>query len=116
MPTGDASLISRVSIPLRLALGLVRTTLVLAIALVYLVLVNGLILVLVCDPGLCYGATDNLDQYPVPLIYRFVENSVTAILGRTILFVLGVFWIHVEQFNRKRSYVLIVCKWFTSLT
>ena len=42
-------------------------------------------------------------QLPIPLLYRLVEHLLTYILGRSALFILGIFWISVEQVTRKRG-------------
>ncbi|KAF9534819.1 hypothetical protein CPB83DRAFT_842996 [Crepidotus variabilis] len=86
VPPLEVDLFVKISLPLRLALGVIRTALVLLIGLAYIILDKCLLVF-----------------YPIYPLYALLEHSVKFILGRIALFVLGIFWIHVEQFNRKRS-------------
>ncbi|KDR83847.1 hypothetical protein GALMADRAFT_54978 [Galerina marginata CBS 339.88] len=89
IPPLGSDLLAKVTLPLRYTLGIVRTTLILFLALVYVTLIEGLCLILL----------------PIPSLYRIVVHIFTYIIGRTILLILGIFWIQVEQFNRKRGFV-----------
>ncbi|KIM46284.1 hypothetical protein M413DRAFT_65627 [Hebeloma cylindrosporum] len=96
VPPLGSEFLARVTLPIRYALGFVRTIVILFIALVYVLLVRGLCLVL----------------FPIPSLFNWVEHIFTFILGRSVLFILGIFWISPEQFNRKRGRGLNVAeKW-----
>ncbi|KAH9482933.1 hypothetical protein JR316_0005033 [Psilocybe cubensis] len=86
VPPLGAEFVAKVTLPVRYILAVVRTALVLTLALIYIILVKGLFLVF----------------YPIPPLYRTIDNLFTYVIGRTALFTLGLFWINVEQFNRKR--------------
>ncbi|GLB33708.1 hypothetical protein LshimejAT787_0105920 [Lyophyllum shimeji] len=84
-PTGT-DLLAKVTLPLRYVVGVARTTLVLALLLLYAALV----------PGLC------IIFAPIPALYRAIVHILTALIARTALLVLGFFWIPAEQVSRKR--------------
>ncbi|KAF8812348.1 hypothetical protein BYT27DRAFT_7132843 [Phlegmacium glaucopus] len=86
-PLGSALIITRVLLPFRYILAIIRTLLVLLLALVYVTLVRGICLILL----------------PIPPLYRLVEHLFTYIIGRSALFILGLFWISIEQVSRKRG-------------
>lgn len=73
--------------PLSYALGVIRTALIVVIAAIYLVVVSGLCAVL----------------KPIPPIHRVISYVFTALLTRLSLFVLGLWWIRVEEVSRKRG-------------
>ncbi|KAF9482493.1 hypothetical protein BDN70DRAFT_875059 [Pholiota conissans] len=87
VPPLGSELLARVVLPVRLALGLIRTALVLVLALLYVLLVQGVCMVFV----------------PIPPLYRIATHIITYILGRSSLWIIGLFWISPEQFNRKRG-------------
>ncbi|EIW61276.1 uncharacterized protein TRAVEDRAFT_142873 [Trametes versicolor FP-101664 SS1] len=89
VPPSGSDIIATVVAPLGYALGAVKTILVLAVALVYAVLVQGLCLVFA----------------PVPPLHRAVTYVFTAILSRLALFLVGLYWIPVEVVQRKRGRV-----------
>ncbi|KAG6837548.1 hypothetical protein H0H93_007729 [Arthromyces matolae] len=43
-------------------------------------------------------------QVPIPPIYRIVTHFLTALISRAALFILGFYWISVEQIKRKRGF------------
>ncbi|KAI0638280.1 hypothetical protein C8Q77DRAFT_1242705 [Trametes polyzona] len=85
-PSGSELLATAIS-PLGYALGAVKTILVLALALVYAVLVQGLCLVFL----------------PIPPLHRAVTRVLTAVLSRLALLLVGLYWIPVEVVQRKRG-------------
>ncbi|KAH9977975.1 hypothetical protein BGW80DRAFT_1165715 [Lactifluus volemus] len=87
VPPLEANAVARIAYPLLYALAVVRTVLIAALAALYLVLVS----------GACTLLT------PVPPIYRAISYVLTALLSRLSLFVLGVWWIRIEQISRKRG-------------
>ncbi|KAJ7507703.1 hypothetical protein B0H11DRAFT_1968188 [Mycena galericulata] len=72
---------------IRLLVGLVRTTLVLLLLAIHIVLVDGVSLVFI----------------PVPILHRSVTRLLTLLTARLALLSLGVFWISVENVSRKRG-------------
>jgi len=89
-PLGAESILTKILLPLRYILAIFRTSLVLLLALVYVISVRGVCLVLL----------------PIPPLHRLVEHLFIYTLGRSALFILGIFWISVEQATRKRGRVL----------
>ncbi|KJA29963.1 hypothetical protein HYPSUDRAFT_60806 [Hypholoma sublateritium FD-334 SS-4] len=87
VPPLGSEIIAKVTLPLRLLLGIIRTTLVLSLALLYVLVVRGVCLVF----------------FPIPPLRQFAEQIFTYLLGRTALLILGFLWILPEQFNRKRG-------------
>ncbi|TFK28828.1 hypothetical protein FA15DRAFT_633314 [Coprinopsis marcescibilis] len=87
VPPATSDILAKLSLPIRYALALVRTALILALSLVYLILVHGVGLLLA----------------PIPPLYNLVTHLLTFILGRSALLVLGLFWIPVEYTSRKRG-------------
>ncbi|OBZ76740.1 hypothetical protein A0H81_04005 [Grifola frondosa] len=85
-PLGSDVLASIVR-PFGYLVGAVRTLLVVVLALVYLLLVEGACLLLI----------------PVPPLYRIVTHVFTAILCRLVLLLVGLWWIPVEMVTRKRG-------------
>ena len=67
------------------------------------------------------SSPDTYPQLPIPPLHRFVEHLFTYILGRTALFILGIFWISVEQATRKRGlawnlWYSIILSWLFLMT
>ncbi|KAF8913810.1 hypothetical protein CPB84DRAFT_1699095 [Gymnopilus junonius] len=87
VPPLGSDILAKATLPVRYVLAIIRTTLILILGLVYVVLVRGFCLVLT----------------PIPPLYRHIEHLLTFLIGRAVLFILGLFWIPVEQFNRKRA-------------
>ncbi|KAI0321818.1 hypothetical protein OF83DRAFT_1168093 [Amylostereum chailletii] len=85
-PLGSETLI-KFSLPLAYTLGVIRTTLVLLLALLYTVLVDGICLLLT----------------PIPPLQRLAAHVLTALLARFALFILGLLWIPTETVTRKRG-------------
>ncbi|KAJ6539252.1 hypothetical protein B0H19DRAFT_349896 [Mycena capillaripes] len=79
--------ISKLSVPLALLVGVVRTALVLVLLVVHLTLVRGVSVIFI----------------PVPIVHRFFTHVFTAITARLALLVLGLFWISVDNVTRKRG-------------
>ncbi|KAI0303220.1 hypothetical protein BC826DRAFT_984055 [Russula brevipes] len=88
--------------PLSYTFGAIRTALIVAIAAIYLVLVSGVCTILVrgFPPQV---AILSLAQRPTPPLHRAISYVLTAILSRLTLFVLGLWWISVEEVSRKRG-------------
>ncbi|EAU84701.1 hypothetical protein CC1G_00220 [Coprinopsis cinerea okayama7 len=87
VPPAGGEFLAQATIPLRYPLAVVRTMLVLVISLLYLVTVQGACLLLL----------------PLPPLYDFITHILTYALGRTALFILGLFWIPVDYTTRKRG-------------
>ncbi|KAH9846943.1 hypothetical protein C2E23DRAFT_850603 [Lenzites betulinus] len=87
VPPSGSEVLATVISPLGYVLGLVKTVLLLGLALVYAVLVQGLCLILT----------------PVPPLHRAVTFIFTAFLSRLALLLTGVYWIPVEVVQRKRG-------------
>ncbi|KAG8218749.1 hypothetical protein J3R82DRAFT_4421, partial [Butyriboletus roseoflavus] len=75
------------SAPVRVTFAVLRSLLVIAIAVLHFILVN----------ALCTLFT------PIPPLYRLVEGASTTTLSRLALYVLGFLWISEEQVARKRG-------------
>ncbi|PPQ92351.1 hypothetical protein CVT25_008701 [Psilocybe cyanescens] len=86
VPPLGSELLAKLTLPLRYTLAVVRTALVILLASIYVVLVKGLFLLF----------------SPIPPLYRLIDHLSTYLIGRATLFILGLYWIPVEQFNRKR--------------
>ena len=50
----------------------------------------------------------SLAQRPIPPIHRAISYVLTALLSRLSLFVLGLWWIRVEEVSRKRGFVCVL--------
>ncbi|KAF5322698.1 hypothetical protein D9619_000453 [Psilocybe cf. subviscida] len=87
VPPLGSDLLAKATLPIRYPLAVIRTALVLVLALVYVLLVQGICLVFL----------------PVASLYQLFTHLFTFILARTALFILGFLWISPEQFNRKRG-------------
>ncbi|KAI9000919.1 hypothetical protein BD414DRAFT_473089 [Trametes punicea] len=85
-PSGSEWLAAAVS-PIGYALGAVKTVLVLALALLYVVLVQGVCLLFL----------------PVPSLHKAVTYVLTAVLSRLALLLVGLYWIPVEAVQRRRG-------------
>jgi hypothetical protein len=105
VPPLEANAVARIAYPLLYALAVVRTVIIAALAALYLVLVSGACTLLVRQHPPSVDIV-SLAQAPVPPIYRAISYVLTALLSRLSLFVLGVWWIRIEQMSRKRGYVL----------
>ncbi|KAJ6538588.1 hypothetical protein B0H10DRAFT_2140517 [Mycena sp. CBHHK59/15] len=80
-------LFAKLTIPLAVLVGVVRTAVVLVLLLIYLLLVRVISVIFV----------------PVPIVYRSVTHLFTAITARLALLTLGLFWISVDNVTRKRG-------------
>ncbi|GJE84450.1 hypothetical protein PsYK624_005260 [Phanerochaete sordida] len=87
VPPVSADILATALLPVGYALGLIRTALVLALGLLYALLVG----------GVCTLLT------PVPPLYRAVSHALTAVIARSVLLLVGVWWIPVEVVTRKRA-------------
>ncbi|RDX55724.1 hypothetical protein OH76DRAFT_764849 [Lentinus brumalis] len=108
IPPSGGELLANLLAPVGYALGVIKTAVLLALALVYFVLVHGVCLIL----------------SPVPPIHRAVTHLLTALLSRLALLLVGLYWIPVDVVARKRGRNaprnetwtprggdLIVCNW-----
>ncbi|KAI0069092.1 hypothetical protein BV25DRAFT_1791136 [Artomyces pyxidatus] len=86
IPPSGSNVWAKVALPLAYAIGALRTALILILALLYLVVIEGVCLVLV----------------PIPILHKAVTYVFTALLSRLTLLVLGLWWIPVELIARKR--------------
>jgi len=87
VPPVGSDLLDKITLPLRFIFGVVRTTLVLVLLVVYVTIVQTLCFVLI----------------PVPPLRRAISHLLTAIIARVVLLLLGFFWISVEQVRRKKG-------------
>ncbi|KAH8830741.1 hypothetical protein DL96DRAFT_1594143 [Flagelloscypha sp. PMI_526] len=87
VPPLGSNTLATVLTPLTFTLGLVRTTAILALTLVYILFVRVLCLVFI----------------PIPPLHRLITWIFTAILSRTILLLLGFINVPVSQVSRKRG-------------
>ena len=106
IPPLGSDTVAQITLPLSYALAVTRTVVIVAIAAVYFVFVSGLCTVLV--RGLppdesCFSPA----QKPIPPIHRAISYVFTALLSRLSLFVLGLWWIRVEEVSRKRGFVTL---------
>ncbi|KAI5123420.1 hypothetical protein M0805_006125 [Coniferiporia weirii] len=85
-PQGSES-IAILLTPLSYLLGTIRTLSVLILSLVYLLVVQGVCILL----------------SPAPPLYRLASNALTSILARLALFIVGIYWIPVEVVKRKKG-------------
>ncbi|TBU33247.1 hypothetical protein BD311DRAFT_713460 [Dichomitus squalens] len=85
-PSGSEALASILS-PIGYAFGAVKTVLLLGLALVYFVLVEGVCLVF----------------YPVRPLHRAITHLFTAFLSRLALLLVGLYWVPVDVVARKRG-------------
>ncbi|KAI0347399.1 hypothetical protein BDW22DRAFT_1404954 [Trametopsis cervina] len=74
-------------LPIGYILGVVRTAVIIVLALLYTVLVRGVLVIL----------------SPVPPLRRTLSRILTAILSRLVLLLLGIWWIPVELITRKKG-------------
>lgn len=79
--------LSNVFLPLRVIIGILRSTLILVLFLLYLLLVPPLSFLLA----------------PIPLLSNVIEHLLTFVIGRTILLIIGLFRIPVLPATRKRT-------------
>ncbi|KAI0677448.1 hypothetical protein C8Q78DRAFT_960228 [Trametes maxima] len=87
IPPSDTEILATLTSPIGYALGAVKTVLVLGLALLYFVVVQGICLLL----------------SPIPPLHRAVTYVFTALLSRLALFLTGLYWIPVEVVQRKRG-------------
>jgi hypothetical protein len=106
VPPLGSDLLAKVTLPLRLIIGLVRTTFMLLLVPIYLVLVPGLCIVFVRFLHFYPGFISSHSQTPVPPLHRAISHLLTSIITRTGLLLLGFFWISVETVTRKRGQVI----------
>ncbi|KAJ6515994.1 hypothetical protein C8R45DRAFT_958323 [Mycena sanguinolenta] len=81
------NLLVNLCIPLAFLVGALRMALALVLLLVHVILVHVISIIFI----------------PVPILHRFVTHIVTAFTARLSLLALGVFWISVDDVNRKRG-------------
>ncbi|KAF8211208.1 hypothetical protein K438DRAFT_1663624 [Mycena galopus ATCC 62051] len=81
------NLLVKLSVPFAFLVGALRTAVVLVLLLVHLILVHVVSIIFI----------------PIPVLHRLVTHIFTALTARLSLFVLGVFWISVENVTRKRG-------------
>jgi hypothetical protein len=92
--------------PLGYVVGTIRTISVLFLVLVYLVLVQGVCLILVSTFTRSVNACSLMaTQTPVSPLYRIVARIFTSVIARLILLLVGVVRLPVEHVSRKRGHV-----------
>ncbi|TEB30146.1 hypothetical protein FA13DRAFT_1764628 [Coprinellus micaceus] len=89
LPPGGSEVLAQATLPLRYFLAALRTALVLVLALAYIVIVRLALLIF----------------YPIRPLYDSLAHLGTAILGRSALFIIGLFWVPVDQITKKRKAV-----------
>ncbi|KAH7922444.1 hypothetical protein BV22DRAFT_1037467 [Leucogyrophana mollusca] len=87
VPPSETDVLATAFLPIRHLIGTLRTSLVLVLALVYLILVRGVCLILT----------------PIPSVSRTVTRLCTALLARLALCLIGFWWIPAELVTRKRG-------------
>ena len=77
----------------------------LTLALVHLVLVEGVCLLFVRFniAFVDHYITHQHQQFPVPPLYRTITRIITLVIARLILLLIGLLWIPVEYVTRKRG-------------
>ena len=105
VPPSGSELLATILSPIGYLLGAVKTILLAALALVYLVLVQGACLILVSGllASLARDAKETRYQFPIPPLHRVVTGLFTAILARLALLLVGLYWIPVDVVARKRG-------------
>ncbi|KAF5370000.1 hypothetical protein D9758_001143 [Tetrapyrgos nigripes] len=86
-PNPNGNFLSLLVLPIGYMLGTIRSALILVLLATYLLVVYGLFSILLF----------------VPPLHRIASSIITSIICRSILFLLGLFWIPVEIVARKRS-------------
>ncbi|THV08654.1 hypothetical protein K435DRAFT_641943 [Dendrothele bispora CBS 962.96] len=86
-PNPNGKVFSTLLLPLGYIIGVARSTLIMFFLVAYVVIVHGVFSVFLL----------------LPPIHRIATGVVTSILCRSVLFLLGLFWIPVEIVSRKRS-------------
>ncbi|KAI0796581.1 hypothetical protein C8Q75DRAFT_802270 [Abortiporus biennis] len=86
LPPGGQDVLATLLLPIGYALGIVKTTLIVILGIIYVLLVQGLFLVF----------------KPVPPLYRGVTYIFTALIARLVLLLVGLWRIPVEEVARKR--------------
>ncbi|KIY46636.1 hypothetical protein FISHEDRAFT_66395 [Fistulina hepatica ATCC 64428] len=86
VPPFESEFLSKLLAPIGYTVGILRTSIVFVVWLLYVVLL-----------GFCVILT------PIPPLHRLVTGFLTTILARLVLFIVGLPWIPVEPFTRKRS-------------
>ncbi|THH17955.1 hypothetical protein EW146_g2953 [Bondarzewia mesenterica] len=89
VPPSGSNVLAKLALPLGFVLGIFRTAIILILAFLHTVLVQGICFVLL----------------PIPAVHRSVTYVITAVVCRSALFLLGLFWIPVENVTRKRGRV-----------
>ncbi|KAN0097350.1 hypothetical protein V8E55_001796 [Tylopilus felleus] len=87
VPPSEHALFSSLLAPVRVTFAVLRTLVVIVIAVLHFILVNALCALLI----------------PIPPLRRLVEGASTITLSRLALYVLGFLWIPEEQVARKRG-------------
>jgi hypothetical protein len=103
--------------PIGYVVAVVRIAIVLVVGLFYAAVVvplNLLLVRVVSRVSLPYR-THSI-QTPLPPLRRSISWILTSILSRLSLFLLGVWWISVEQVPRKRGYMSLCSLCYTKLT
>ena len=103
VPPVGSNLLPNVTLPLRYILGFVRTICVLVVLLVYLALVEGFCFIFVKSPHFSNICLLLCQQLPVPPLRRALSYLFTSVLARSVLLLLGFFWIPVEHVTRKKG-------------
>ena len=103
-PQADGSLVASLLRPFSWIIGGVRLVLVIIIGVLYAIFVNVLCLPLVrgSPQNLLLGVSNPL-QYLMPPLYGTIRYTITSILARLCLFILGFIWINVETVSRKKG-------------
>lgn len=86
-PAAGSDVVTYLLLPFGILLGVVRITLVAAVTLLYVLLVDGVCLIL----------------RPIPPIHRLITGLFTSFLTRLVLLLVGIPWIPVEVVPRKRG-------------
>ncbi|KZT12802.1 uncharacterized protein LAESUDRAFT_733399 [Laetiporus sulphureus 93-53] len=87
VPPTDSELLANIALPFGYVAGAIRTAVVIALGILYVILVAGVCTLL----------------KPVPSFHRIVSHAFTAAIARLVLLALGLLWIPVKIVTRKRG-------------
>ncbi|KII94745.1 hypothetical protein PLICRDRAFT_33557 [Plicaturopsis crispa FD-325 SS-3] len=87
LPPLGSNALANALLPFGYVLAAIRTVLLIAATLLYVVVVRGICLVFI----------------PVPILYRTIAHALTALIARIVLLLSGLYWIPVQVVSRKRG-------------
>lgn len=104
VPPVNSDVLATILLPFGYVLGVIRTALVAALGVLYVLLVGGVCAILVRVLHILNLTLAEVKlQTPAPPLYRAVSHAFTALITRLVLLLVGVWWIPVEIVTRKRT-------------